>query len=230
MAKIKPAGQITGIGSRSGGVKNVDISKPITGVGSIANGVGTVCDIVGMTEIPIVDQGACLIGAVAYRIAGKPIDAALSLGSLAPGAGKVADAAKVARMANKGVKVAEATAKSAKAAENSAKAAKKLPNQPYKTQAKSASKTPAKETNLKNDGVTTDKVDEFSESVFTGQYNTNNWGNGSVFTQSKGIPGGQAKNYRNIPTNSNPAVNNKFRSTGSPLSGNVKHTGDLFNL
>lgn len=236
MAKIKPAGQITGVGSHSGSVKNVDISKPMTGVGSMSNGIGLACDLIGMSEIPIVDQGACIIGAIAYTVAGQPVDALLSLGSLAPGAGKVADAAKIARMGNKGIKVAEMTAKSAKVAENSTKGLKstkeikKIPNQPSKTKAKSASTTPAKETNLNND-LSMDKVDGFGDSIFSSQqYNANNWGNNSIFTQSKEIPGGQYLNYQNVPTNSNPAVNNISRSTGSPLSGNVKSAGDLFGL
>lgn len=236
MAKIKPAGQITGIGSHTGGVKNVDISKPLSGAGSMANGIGVACDLIGMSEIPIVDQGACVIGAIVYTAAGQPTDALLSLGSLAPGAGKVADAAKIARMANKGIKVAEVTSKSAKVAENSTKVAKsskeikQFPNQPSKTKAKSASTTPAKETNLNND-LSTDKVDEFGESIFSNQkYNTNNWGNSSIFTQSKKIPGGQNLNYRNVPTNSNQAANNVYRSTGSPLSDNVRSAGNLFGL
>ena len=200
----------------------------------MANGVGMTCDVIGMSEVPIVDQTACVIGAIAYTAAGQPVDALLSLGSMVPVAGKAADAAKVARMANKGVKAAEATTKSAKVAKEATKTAKstkeikQIANQPSKTSAKSATKTPAKETNLNGD-LSADKIDGFGESIFSKQhYKANNRGNSSIFTQSKEVPGGQSLNYRNVPTNSNPAANNVYRSTGSPLSGNVKSAGNLF--
>lgn len=215
MAKIKPTGQITGIGSKSGGVKNIDISKPITGYGSVANGIGMACDVIGMSEIPIVDQGACVIGAIAYGVAGQPVDALLSLGSIVPGAGKAADAAKIARMANKGVKVAEATAKSAKVAENSTKAAKsakktkQLPKQPSKTQAKTPEKKSPQEV----------QTEDHKLDFYDGEYfGTNSLDTYNPFSSLQPAPKNQGVNYKgyNVNTNSNPPLNNKFKSTGKP--------------
>lgn len=107
MAKIKPVGQSSKLGS-------------IT-MASKLNAIGTACDVIGMTEVPIVDQAACVVGAIAYGLAGQPVDAALSLGSLIPGAGKVADATKIAR---KTQKIAETSAKVVKNADKVTDAAK----------------------------------------------------------------------------------------------------------
>lgn len=109
-------GIITGVGSRvddaSGISKN---SGRIIGVGSRLDAFQTACDVVGMTEIPIISQGADLISGGISLATGDYIGAALSVGSLLPGVGQATGAAKMARRATKAApKLLEVTAKGAK--------------------------------------------------------------------------------------------------------------------
>lgn len=200
MAVIKP--------TKSGGL--------IVGHGSLLNGVGIVCDVIGATEVPVVDQAACLIGAGAYALAGQPVDAMLSLGSLAPGAGKVADAAKVARLAEKGV-VASKTVKTA----STAKKAKNLPPAPAKTQAKSATKKNAKEVMEQSDKVAPDSIWSPDQTL------PPNAGNNSIFTMKGNNVNPQQINFNNYnySTNTSPATTGVYNRTPSPLGNTVFRYG-----
>lgn len=205
--------------------------KPIIiGFGSKLNAIGTACDVIGMTEIPIVDQAACVVGAIAYTAAGQRVDAALSLGSLVPGVGKLADGLKLVKKSEKvvdGVSTAQKeaklltlttkTTKKADDVEDVAKQAKPQP-QPSKTQAKSPEKQPEKQ--LEQQPEQENKVHHIDSNQWFGM-------SGSESFPTKN---GQGINFENYlyPTNSNPALNNPFRNTGSPLWNNVSTSSNLW--
>ena len=126
----------------------IDTSKPIVGIGSKLDAVGAVCDVVGMTDIPVVSQCGDLVSAGISVATGDYIGAALSVGSMIPIAGKAAETAKIAHKAKKfgAVKWSDSADnffKTGKAP--SPKTAPKVPQQPTKTQAQAKSETPEKE-------------------------------------------------------------------------------------
>lgn len=120
----------------------------ITGVGSRLDSLQTGLDIIGMTEIPLVSQGADVISGTISLARGDYIGAALSAGSLIPGVGQATGAAKIALRAKK---IADTTKTVNKTSKNSAdllsitkyKTAEylkknKKPSKPAETNAKSA--------------------------------------------------------------------------------------------
>lgn len=93
--------------------------KYIVGVGSRLGNFQTACDVIGMTEIPFVSQGADLISCGISLATGDYVGAALSVGGLIPGVGQATGAAKIARnsikIAGKVQEVAKTTKTTAKA-------------------------------------------------------------------------------------------------------------------
>ena len=192
--------------------------------------VAAVCDVVGMTDIPVVSQAAELASGCIGLAQGDLVGFGLSVGSMVPVVGKVAEGAKVARRAKKiadGVSaagkdakllsltarkkdnIAESASKARKAAEQPAK---KLPPQPSKTAAKKAEKKPVKE-------IQDDKP-HFDSDEWLGIPEPKPAGD-SIFAQGQPSVSSQKINLQkyNVPTNSNPALNNSFRSTGKPGFG-----------
>lgn len=199
---------------------------------TLASKVGTVCDCIGMTELPGVDQLASGLGALAYTVAGQPIDAALSAASIVPGAGKVADATKLARNAKKvtnGVSAAQKEAKLLKqtkrnagdmaevakqSEKKSSTQAKTIQPQPSKTQAKSAKKQSEKE--IKDDTHHFDSYEYFGlkDRKLEGAISPNN--------QSANFQSNISTQKRNfINTYSSPQTNNVFSQTGKPIILNL---------
>ncbi|MCH5224511.1 MAG: hypothetical protein J1D77_00880 [Muribaculaceae bacterium] len=209
-------------------------TKAASGNDSVWTKIALGCDVVGMTDIPVVSQGAEAISGVISLCQGDFISAALSVGSMVPGLGKTAELAKVGR---RSVKVADGVAtvgKEAKAMEKVVKnsdevakavsqgnkvekAAAKAPSpQPTKTNAKNVKETPKKET--MNDRVNDKDFNIFnSDGTINKSVKINENPSGSIFgggqgqtVQSfKGKGVNPATQGRNL-TNSNPAVNNKF--------------------
>lgn len=93
----------------------------ITGVGSRFDGFMTACDVVGMSEIPVVSQGADLISGVGSLVTGDFVGAGLSVAGLIPGVGQVTGPAKMARRAAKLVDVANDAKKTTETAKQSTK-------------------------------------------------------------------------------------------------------------
>ena len=89
----------------------------IVGVGSKLDNFQTGLDVIGMTEIPFVSQGADLASGVISLATGDYIGAALSAGSLIPGIGQATGAAKMARRAGKVIDSASNIKSSAKQTE-----------------------------------------------------------------------------------------------------------------
>lgn len=73
----------------------------IVGVGSRLDNLQTGLDVIGMTEIPFVSQGADLASGVISLATGDYVGAALSVGGLIPGVGQATGALKMARRAGK---------------------------------------------------------------------------------------------------------------------------------
>ena len=132
--------------------------KYISGVGSRLSSFQVTCDVIGMTEIPVVSQGADVISGVISLATGDYIGAGLSAAGLLPGVGQLTGAAKIGRNAKKAFNVAENSAKSVDKVSNSAQKSAKLleltkrktiSNQPAKrnavVDAKPAPKDPIKE-------------------------------------------------------------------------------------
>lgn len=69
----------------------------IVGVGSRLDAVQTACDVVGMTEIPLVSQGADIASGLISLATGDYVGAALSAGGLIPGVGQATGSMKMAR-------------------------------------------------------------------------------------------------------------------------------------
>lgn len=92
--------------------------KFITGVGSRLGNFQTSCDIIGMTEIPVVSQAADLISCGISLATGDYVGAALSAGGLIPGVGQATGAAKLARGSVKMVGKAQDIAKTGKIAKS----------------------------------------------------------------------------------------------------------------
>ena len=90
----------------------------IVGVGSRLDNFQTGLDVIGMTEIPIVSQGADLASGVISLATGDYFGAALSVGSLIPGIGQATGAAKLARRAGKVMDAASNMKGTAKQTEN----------------------------------------------------------------------------------------------------------------
>lgn len=220
MAKIKPTR------------KNI-----IIGYGSKIDAVGTACDIIGMTDVPVVSQGAELISAGISFATGDYIGAAMSVGSMLPVVGKVAEAAKAAHKAKKvadGVSSAQKEAKlltlTARKTDNiadgtkhtkktPASSSKQVPPHPSKTQAKTANNKPAKETQIVGG-----KLDIQEGGLPTNNLHLDN----SMLNQPTQTVQKRNFDWFKCPTNSNPPLNNKFRTTGSPLYGNVSSATSLF--
>ncbi len=92
-------------------------SKLIVGVGSRLGNFQTACDVIGMTEIPIVSQAGDIISCGISLATGDYVGAALSVGGLIPGVGQATGAAKLARGSVKMVGKAQDIAKSGKIVE-----------------------------------------------------------------------------------------------------------------
>ena len=92
--------------------------KPIVGIGSRLGNFQTACDVIGMTEIPIVSQAADLISCGISLATGDYVGAALSVGGLIPGVGQATGAAKLARGSVKMVGKAQDIAKTGKIVES----------------------------------------------------------------------------------------------------------------
>ena len=88
--------------------------KPIVGVGSRLGNFQTACDVVGMTEIPVVSQVADIMSCGISLATGDYVGAALSVGGLIPGVGQATGAAKLARGSVKMVGKAQDIAKTGK--------------------------------------------------------------------------------------------------------------------
>lgn len=86
----------------------------IVGVGSRLGNFQTACDVIGMTEVPVVSQAADIISCGISFATGDYVGAALSVGSLIPGLGQATGAAKLARGSVKVVGKAQDIAKSGK--------------------------------------------------------------------------------------------------------------------
>lgn len=86
----------------------------IVGVGSRLGNFQTACDVIGMTEVPVVSQAADIISCGISLATGDYVGAALSVGSLIPGLGQATGAAKLARGSVKVVGKAQDIAKSGK--------------------------------------------------------------------------------------------------------------------
>lgn len=212
-------------------IKPTNSNKPIVGFGTKLDAFGAACDVVGMTDIPGVSQGAELISAGISVATGDYIGAALSVGSMIPIAGKAAEAAKVAHKAKRvadGVSTAQKEAKlltiTARKADDFADVAKQsnnlssstpkpAPPQPSKTQAKSAKKQPEKEIMDETSHFDSDEWLGLSERTPAGD---------SIFSNSFSSNRPTDINIQkyNYSTNSNPVLNNKFQSTGKPLRVN----------
>lgn len=93
----------------------------ITGVGSRFDGFMTACDIIGMSEIPVVSQGADLISGVGSLLTGDFVGAGLSVAGLIPGVGQVTGSAKMARRTAKIIDAASDSKKTTGTAMQSAK-------------------------------------------------------------------------------------------------------------
>lgn len=90
----------------------------IVGVGSRLENFQTGLDVIGMTEIPFVSQGADLASGVISLATGDYVGAALSVGSLVPGLGQATGALKMARRAEKVVDAASNIKSAAKQTDN----------------------------------------------------------------------------------------------------------------
>ncbi len=90
----------------------------IVGVGSRLDNLQTGLDVIGMTEIPFVSQGADLASGVISLATGDYVGAALSVGGLIPGIGQATGAAKMARRAGKVMDAASNIKGTAKQTEN----------------------------------------------------------------------------------------------------------------
>ena len=90
----------------------------IVGVGSRLDNLQTGLDVIGMTEIPFVSQGADLASGVISLATGDYVGAALSVGSLVPGLGQATGAMKMARRAGKVMDAASNIKGTAKQTEN----------------------------------------------------------------------------------------------------------------
>lgn len=92
--------------------------KTIVGVGSRLGNFQTACDVIGMTEVPVVSQAADLISCGISLATGDYVGAALSVGGLIPGVGQATGAAKLARGSVKMVGKAQDIAKTGKIIES----------------------------------------------------------------------------------------------------------------
>lgn len=212
-------------------IKPIDTSKPITGIGSKLDAFGVACDVIGMTDIPFVSQGAEIVSAGISVATGDYIGAALSVGSMIPIAGKAAEAAKVAHKAKRvadGVSAAQKEAKlltlTARKADDIVDVAKQsgkqsqgvtksVPQQPSKTQAKTAKKQPEKEIK--------EETSHFDSDEWLGLKERNL--EGAVFPNGKTTnfqPSFASQKQNFINTNSSPQYNNYFHSTGNPITPN----------
>ena len=88
-----------------------------------ANGIADVADLVGMTEIPVVDPIANGVGALGHAVAGDWVGAGLSAASAVPLLGKFADAAKVGKTGYKAGSKAAKLASKVESAKTGVKAA-----------------------------------------------------------------------------------------------------------
>lgn len=217
MAKIKPV---------------ADTSKPIVGLGSRLDKIGIACDVIGMTDIPVVSQLGELTSAGISVATGDYIGAALSIGSMVPVVGKAAEAAKVTHRAKKvadGVaaagkeaKLLSVTAKKADDVADVAKQSKKVGDAAPKPSSPQPSKTQAKDVNKKPSQEIQDDAPHFDSDKWLGLDKEKPVGD-SIFSEGYTPSSSklQKSNYEkfNYSTNSNPALNNKFGNTGKPRFG-----------
>lgn len=118
----------------------------IVGVGSRLGNFQTACDVIGMTEVPVVSQAADIISCGISLATGDYVGAALSVGSLIPGLGQATGAAKLARGSVKVVGKAQDIAKSGKPFDSVTLQGKgnNLSNVPEKTSVAKKNETGAK--------------------------------------------------------------------------------------
>lgn len=90
--------------------------KTMAGAGARLGNFQTACDVIGMTEVPVVSQAADIISCGISLATGDYVGAALSVGSLIPGVGQATGAAKLARGSVKMVGKAQDIAKMGKTA------------------------------------------------------------------------------------------------------------------
>lgn len=93
--------------------------KHIVGIGSRLENFQAACDVIGMTEVPVVSQAADIISCGISLATGDYVGAALSVGGLIPGVGQATGAAKLARGSVKMVGKAQDIAKSGKIVDSS---------------------------------------------------------------------------------------------------------------
>lgn len=116
-------------------------TRYISGVGSRLSSFQVTCDVIGMTEIPVVSQEADVVSGVISLATGDFIGAGLSAVGLLPGVGQLTGTAKIGRNAKKVFDVAENSAKSVdKVSESAQDSAKLLELTKRKTIAKQSAK------------------------------------------------------------------------------------------
>lgn len=140
----------------------------ISGVGSRLSSFQVTCDVVGMTEIPFVSQGADVVSGLISLATGDYVGAGLSAAGLLPGVGQLTGAAKIGRNAKKVFDVAEISAKSVDKVSNSAQNSAKLleltkrktiSNQPAKRNVVVDAKTTPKEPIKEKETIHQDTID-----------------------------------------------------------------------
>lgn len=156
----------------------------ITGVGSRFDGFMTACDVIGMSEIPFVSQGADLISGVGSLVTGDLVGAGLSVAGLIPGVGQVTGPAKMARRATKLVDAAN----NAKKTTDTAKQSKKLleltnqgrkvdtintPPKPTKKATEVDAKSPKKEAAKEKEDIDKKEVETIQEADINQDFNIN---------------------------------------------------------
>jgi hypothetical protein len=207
--------------------KTTDTSGIIVGLGSKLDAVEAVCDVIGMTDIPVVSQGTELISAGICVARGDYIGAGLSIGSMVPGVGKAAETAKIAYKSKKAVDTAatigketKQVAKKIKDAGNrsSSKKMNDTSGKRPKNQQKEPSKTAAKDTEI-------EPIKEKQD----GHFDSYEWwgiperkpAGDSIFAHGQPSVRGQKSNFEkfNYRTNSNPSLNQQVRGINKPNFG-----------
>lgn len=207
----------------------------ITGVGSRFDGFMTACDVVGMSEIPFVSQGADLISGVGSLVTGDFVGAGLSVAGLIPGVGQITGPAKMARRAAKIVDAAGDAKKTVGTAQQSARLLEltskggkadtvKSPSKPANRASEVDAKPAKKEAAKEKEDIDKKEADNVQEVDLNQDYNINPTSQKSNFDDL--TPGDQweilsnesfskAVKYDNNP---NTAVLNKVSDVKSNVS------------
>lgn len=227
-------------------IQPTNTSQPIVGLGTKLDAIGGVCDVIGMTDIPIVSQGAELVSAGISLATGDYIGAALSVGSMIPVVGKAAEAAKVAHKAKriadgvsaagKDAKLLKLTAKEADAAADvSVQANAKLlkltarnsddvveVGKQVKQIPQTPTKTQAKSVNKQSAKEIQDNPHHFDSDEYFG-FDAPTPAGDSIFANGQPSIKTQTNNFQayNVNTNSNPAINNTFSTVGNPYVNTI---------